>query len=678
MEKFQCPYCGAGCGLILDRGRIKGDRDHIATRGELCIKPLYYPEVLDKGRIPYPMYRENKLEEFKRIDWGTAYGILSERLKRLRSDQSYFYISGQLLLEDIYVINRFVKGLLKSNHLDSNSRLCMSSTAMAYRMSLGLDAPPCTYEDIDEGDTFIFIGSNAAWTHPVIFKRVLKRKKEHPETLIVTIDPIETATAKKSDIFLQINGGTDIALLNSVLHLLDQKGLIDDAFIRNCTEGYRETIEVAKRYTPGKASRICGIIEEDISLLARLFAEREKVISFWCQGLNQSSSGTAKNLALINLHLATGRFNAKGSPFSLTGQPNAMGGRLLGYFPHGLPGFRDVRDERDRDFVERLWGIESGGILKEPGPTIVPAVDSMLRGEIELLWVIGTNPAVSLPNLTKVHRAFKEVFLIVQDAYFNDTSGYANLLLPACQIGEKEGTMIGSDRTISLCQKFKEPYRESKPDWVIFTELAGFPYASSGEIFEEIRRITAGRVCDLSDLSYGSLPRRWGRRWLYEDLRFHTPSGRARFIPADFTPLSEENSFILITGRVKNQWHTMTRTGKSRALLKGEEEPFILIHPDDAVLLQLEQGDWIEICSEGREVKRKVIFGNIKRGHIYSPFGYPKEFLNPINQLVSDQIDPLSGQPSLKFSEIFYEREIFTGFAANGRVKMEIKDGLTS
>ncbi|RUM32212.1 MAG: nitrate reductase [Aquifex sp.] len=656
--RFQCPYCGVGCGLFInEKGKIKGDFEHPANKGDICKKPVYLPKIYEKGRIEKPLYRESKSEPFKEISWEEAYKILKRKILSLKPEELYFYISGQLLTEDSYVINKFVKGFLRTNNIDANSRLCMASAVSAYKMVFGSDGPPCTYEDIDDADVFLFIGSNAAIAHPVLFKRVIKRKRQISDALIITIDPVETETAKKSDVFIQIRAGTDTVFLNSVLYVLYKKGWIDYEFVERYTEGFDKALQQARKFPPEVASSICDVKEEDIYLIAEIFAKSKKLISFWCQGLNQSVNGVMKNIALINLHLATGRLNSKGCPFSLTGQPNAMGGREVGYLSNGLPGYRDVRNKEDRKFIENFWVVE--GIKETPGPTITEAIDLILRDEIKFLWVVCTNPAVSLPSLKKVEKALEKVFLVVQDAYYNDTVNFANLVLPAAQVGEKEGVMTGSDRTITLCEKFREPIGEAKPDWQIFTELAKymggenlFPYRKPEDIFNEFKNTTKGRLCDISHLSYKDLPARWGRKWLYENLRFPTESGKAKFHPAYFDLASEKGEFILLTGRLKNQWHTMTKTGKSPELLKGEVPPFVIMNPKDAQELGIEEWDIVKIFSDKGEIERVVIFGNIKRRHIYAPFGYPREFGEPTNILVSDRVDPISKEPDLKYAGV--------------------------
>ena len=658
IKEFQCPYCGVGCGLyITEKKKVKGNFEHPANRGDICKKPIYLPKVLDVGRIDKPYFREKKDGDFKPVSWEEAYNIIAERITNLSSDELYFYISGQLLTEDAYVINKFVKGILKTNNIDANSRLCMTSAVTAYKMAFGSDGVPCSYEDIEDADVFLFIGSNAAISHPVLFKRVMKRKQREENILIVTVDPLETETAQKSDIFIQIRAGTDAVLLNSVLYVLYEKGWLDYEFIYKYTEGFEEAILEASKFPPEVASRICDVEIYEIYLLANLFHKSKKLISFWCQGLNQSINGTMKNLALINLHLATGRINEKGCPFSLTGQPNAMGGREVGYLSNGLPGYRDVRNKEDREDMEKFWGVT--GRKDKPGPTITEAINLILKDKIKFLWVVCTNPAVSLPDLTKVRKALEKVFLVVQDAYWNDSAKYANLVLPASQIGEKKGVMTGSDRTVTLCSKFKDPYGESKPDWLIFKELAEFmgfgeyfPYESSEDIFNEFVKTTKGRLCDMSDLNYKKLPARWGGKWLYENLNFKTSSGKAKFHPIIFETVKEKGSFIMITGRLKNQWHTMTRTGKSPELLKGEVPPFVVINPEDAKEIGVEEWDRVFIVSDRGKIERVVIFGNIKRGHIFVPFGYPDEYGIPANVLVSDRVDPFSKEPDLKYTGV--------------------------
>jgi ferredoxin-nitrate reductase len=669
LAKAQCPYCGVGCGLEIikdkkGRIKIKGDKEHPATKGDLCLKPIPLPKVMDIGRVPAPLYRENKKDEFREITWEEAFNIIAEKLKKNKPDENYFYISGQLTTEDAYVINKFVKGFIKTNNIDANSRLCMTSAVMGYKMAFGSDGVPGSYEDIDDSDAFIFAGSNAAWTHPVLFKRVLKRKRENQKTVIITIDPVKTETAEKSDIWIPIKPGTDTVLFNSVLYLLNKYRWIDYDFILNHTENFEKAIEEAKKYPPDVAAEICEIDEKYIYKMAEIFGHSEKLISFWTMGLNQSKNGTMKNLSLINLHLATGRLNQKGCPFSLTGQPNAMGGREVGYLVNGLPGYRDVRNKEDRDFMEKFWKIKEGSIKSEVGTTIIEAVDKLINKEIKLFWVVCTNPVVTVPNSNKFWRGLKNSFVVVQDAYLTDTMDYANLVLPATQWGEKEGVMTGSDRTITYNKPFKEPPSQCKHDWEIFCEVAkklgwesSFHYKTSREIFDEYKKITKGRLCDISEWKYEDLPKQWGNKWLHKEKKFPTETGKAKFNPAVFDQPEDKVeypfSFVLTTGRTKKQWHTMTRTGKSLELVKGEEEPFIMLNEDDAYELGILDGDYINVQSKRGKIYIKAKIGEIKRGTAFSPFGYGLIYHFPTNIVVSDALDPISKEPDLKFSAIF-------------------------
>ncbi len=669
LAKTQCPYCGVGCGLEIvkdKKGRIKvkGDFNHPSSKGDICIKPIPLPKVMDIGRVPSPLYRESKKDEFREISWEDAFSIIVQKLKENKPDENYFYLSGQLFTEDIYVINKFIKGFIKTNNVDANSRLCMTSAVMGYKLAFGSDGPPGSFEDIDDADAFIFAGSNAAWAHPVAFKRVLKRKKSNPDTVIVTIDPVYTETADKSDIWIPIKPGTDTVLFNSVLYVLSEKGWLDKEFIENHTEGFEETLKEAENYPPELAAKICDIDVQLIYILAEIYGKRNKVISFWTMGLNQSSNGTMKNLSLINLHLATGRLNEKGCPFSLTGQPNAMGGREVGYLVNGLPGYRDVRNSEDRKFMEKFWNIPEGSIKPTPGKTIVEAIDDIIEGKIKLLWIVCTNPAVTMPNLEKFWKALENTFVIVQDAYLTDTMDFANLVLPATQWGEKEGVMTGSDRTITFNKRFKEAPPQCKHDWEIFVEVAKrmgwekwFNYKNNEEIFNEYKKSTAGRLCDISSFSYDQLPKQWGGKWLYSNLEFKTPSKKAKFNPAKYTPPSDKLdypfTFILTTGRTKKQWHTMTRTGKSFELVRGEDEPFIMLNEDDAYELGIIEGDYVNIESPRGKIYIKAKIGDVKKGVAFAPFGYGLMYHYPTNILVSDALDPISKEPELKFSSIY-------------------------
>ncbi|WP_423793214.1 molybdopterin oxidoreductase family protein [Methanocaldococcus indicus] len=661
MIKTQCPYCGCGCGLIIEKKngeiKIKGNREHPASKGSICIKAVKLPKTLDKNRLDKVLYRESKNEDFREISWDSAYEILKEKLTNLSPNEIYFYISGQLLTEEMYVINKFVKGFLKTNNIDSNSRLCVASAVTAYKMAFGSDGLPGCNDDIDDADCFIFVGSNAAIAHPGIFRRIIKKKDKE----IVVIDFRYTETAKYADKWIPIKAGTDVALFNSILYILYKENKIYWNFIKKYTDGFDKVLEVIKNYPPEKVAKLCEISEEDIYYLANLYANKKKVLTFWSMGINQSTNGTMKALSIINVHLATGRLNDRGCPFSLTGQSNAMGGREVGYLSNGLPGFRDVRNKEDREFVEKFWGIEAGSIKDKPGLSITEAVDKILDGEIKFIWIVCTNPAVSMANLNKFIKALKkeDVFVVVQDAYFTDTVKLANLALPAAQWGEKDGVMTGGDRVVTYCQKFRET--KYKPDWKIFAELAKkmgfekyFNYKSARDIFEEFKKLTKGRMCDISNFSYEDLPKRWGNKHLYKDLKFKTENKKAKFIPTEFKEPEDWNKegFIISTGRLKKHWHTMTRTIHIKEFL-DEIEPIVEINKKDAKELGLNEGDIVKLVSERGEIIRKVKFANIKPKHLFTPFGYNRNVTKyQTNQITTDKSDPYSKEPELKFSKV--------------------------
>ncbi len=663
--RLQCPYCGVGCGMRVEVSTegmlsVRADREHPTSRGELCIKPLHIAEILGKGRITTPMFREGVDKPFRKISWQEAYSILKDVLMSSSPEQVYFYISGQLLTEEIYVINKFVKGFLRTNNIDANTRLCMASSISAFRRVFGSDRTFGSYADIDDADTFLFVGSNAAISHPVLFRRVLKRRIEG-HTRIITIDPVYTETASANDVHIPLRAGTDTVLFNAVLGLLYRTGRIDKGFIGTGTEGFEDALRCAQAYPVDVAGRICRIDGQDIEFLANVFAESRKLITFWCQGINQSASGTMKNFSILNLHLATARLDSKrGFPFPLTGQCNAMGGRLMGYLTEGLPGYRRVSDKADRSFMERFWSV--GGIKGVPGLTITEAVDRMVSRDIRFLWVVGTNPAVSLPGLGLVQSALERVFLVVQDPYFNDTARYANMLLPAAQLGEKSGTMISGDRTITYCERFSEPHAEAKPDWRVFVEMAQkmgwrepFGFSSPQEIFLELKETTRDTHCDLSGLDYSMLPSRLTGESCKEAVS-SSSSGKAVFIPATFSVRDGQKGFVLITGRLKRHWHTMTKTGKVESLVKGEPPPYVVMNYQDALKLGVSEWDTVRLTSRLSSTERVVIIGRIKRGHLFTPFGYPEEFCTPINTLVATRVDPLSGQPELKYTPVDVEK----------------------
>jgi ferredoxin-nitrate reductase len=659
--KTQCPYCGVGCGLeVFDdcgKWKVMGDATHPSGMGDVCQKPLSLPAVLNIGRVEKPLFRAKKSDEFKEVSWSDALDILADNIRIRNPSELYAYLSGQLLTEESYVFTKLFKGFLGVNNTDANSRLCMASAVSAYKMAFGSDGVPASMDMIESSDGFLFAGSNAAWAHPVLFRRVLSARKSNANAKIVVIDPVCTETARKADLFLQINAGSDTVLFNAVLTVLASSERLDVDFINLKTEGFEEALREAGSILVCEAAHLCGIDEPQIYELADFFYSSKQLLSFWCQGLNQSSNGTAKNLSLINAHLATGRVGVKGAPFSLTGQPNAMGGREVGYLAAGLPGYRAVVNESDRAEIERFWGLKLGSIANKPGPTVVESVKMIEDRQITLFWSVCTNPAVSMPNLHRFCKALSadSVFVVAQEAYHNETTRLANLVLPALQWGEKDGTMTNLERVVTRCERFCAPDFEAKSDWQIACEVAkrlgfrGFSYKNAREIFDEFRQITKSRLCDISRIGWKNLPSQYGSKELYGD-KFATPSGLARFNPTKFVKspyaVNDKYPFVLTSGRTKKQWHTMSRTGKYAPLLKDEEEAYILLCADDAKVLGLDDGDAASVSSPFSKIELKVKIGQIKAGHAFVPFGYGA---TPTNRLFGDAACPISGQPELKY-----------------------------
>lgn len=466
-----CPYCGVGCGVevAVANGRIskiRGDRSHPANFGKLCPKPTGLPEAMNSpNRLTHPMRRKED-GGMERVSWDAALDELAERLsetiEKHGPNAAAFYISGQLLTEDYYAVNKLAKGYLRTNNLDSNSRLCMTSAVEGYKGAFGTDGPPASYADITRSGCFLIWGSNAADCHPVTFGRIRERKRD-PEVTAIVIDPRRTKTAEIADLHLAIKPGTDLALANAMLRVIVGEGMADAGYIARHTTGFEETLRTALEWPPRRAARVCGVAEEDIIRAARMFGEAKAAMSLWTMGVNQSVVGTMKNRAIINLHLATGNIGKSGAgPFSLTGQPNAMGGREVGGLCVGLPGYRTVTNEEHRREVESAWRISPGSISPEPGLPATEMFRSLDDGDVRLMWVVATNPAASMPDLARTKRALEKApFLVVSDAYPTETTKYADLILPAAQWGEKEGTMTNSERRVSLVEKSSN--RPEKP-----------------------------------------------------------------------------------------------------------------------------------------------------------------------------------------------------------------------
>ncbi len=662
-----CPFCGTGCALFVEcheNGyKVKGDKTNPSTHGDLCFKPIQMAKALDANRLTSPLYRTDKSKPFQEISWDEAISILADQIKSLPREALYFYLSGQLLSEESYLFTKLIKGVLGTNNVDANSRLCMASAVVAHKMVFGSDGPLGNYTDIDDADAIIISGSNPSWAHPVIFRRILARKKAHPEMKIIVIDPIHTETAEKSDLWIGLSSGSDTTLYNALLAELYRRGDCDISFIGRATEGFEQTVSAAMDIPFEKSVASCGLSLNDAEALVKLFASSKKIVGLWCQGLNQAQDGVMRNLGFINLFLATGRVNAeKGLPLSLTGQPNAMGGREVGYLSNALPGYRDVRNSDDRAVCEAYWNLPPHTISPTPGITIT---DAIAADQIRFLWVACTNPLLTLPDVKKTKNALKNpnLFLAVQDCVLSETASLANLVLPTFSWGEKEGSMTNSERFIKRLRPFKSGPDGAKSDSNIICDVAqklgfdGFVYPEIEAVYNEYKALTQGRLCDQSTQTYESLPYQWGGERLYADELFATPTRKARFHPIlSSIPERDNDTFVLITGRTKKQWHTMTRTGFVSELLKDEEEPYLLINEQDALERGLKEDDTVTIRSELGSIVLPLRYGVLASRHLFAPFGYAQV---PVNTLIPVKNDPFSFQSALKSTCVTLHSSLF-------------------
>ena len=704
-----CSYCGVGCGMVLDIGRgpdgrrtvlkATGDKAHPANSGRLCTKGATSADMLAApGRLTAPLVRTDRSQEPAPMPMERA---VKETARRLRAivdehgpDALALYVSGQMTLEAQYLANKLAKGFVRTSWIESNSRLCMAGAGSGYKRALGADGPPGSYEDFEHADTFLVTGSNMADCHPVLFLRLLERVKAGAKLIVV--DPRRNATADKADLFLQIRPGTDLALLNGLLHLLVENGHTDPGFIAEHTEGWEAMPGFLRDYPPATVSEITGIPEADIRLAARWIGEAGEWMSCWTMGLNQSTHGTWNTNALINLHLATGAICRPGSgPFSLTGQPNAMGGREMGYMGPGLPGQRVLQSDDDRAHAEELWDLGPGTLRTDAaGAGTVDMFRQMSEGRIKACWIICTNPVASVANRRTVIEGLEAAeFVVTQDVFADtETNAYADVALPAALWGEAEGVMINSERNLTLATQAADPPGEAWPDWRIIARIAcemgyeeAFGYADAEEVFEEIRRAHNPRTgYDLRGVTYERLrrtPVQWPSaavdgpdrnpvRYLNDGvsrtltvrpdgsvprLAFPTASGRAVFFGRPHMPPAEmpddDFPFVLNTGRLQHQWHTLTKTGKVAKLNRLDPGPFVEINPRDAAALSIAEGDPVEVASRrGRAVLPAVVTDRVRPGDCFAPFHWNDlfgEYLS-VNAVTNDAVDPVSLQPEFK------------------------------
>ncbi|MFI5714378.1 molybdopterin-dependent oxidoreductase [Nocardia sp. NPDC051750] len=709
-----CSYCGVGCGIEVTTradasgvpviAKVAGDKLHPANAGRLCTKGATHLELTRApGRMTTAYRRPERGVEPQPVGVDEAVREAAGRLRAILDehgpDAIALYVSGQMSLEAQYLATKLAKGHLRTVHMEANSRLCMASAGTGYKQSLGADGPPGSYDDIDHADLFFVIGANMADCHPILFLRMADRLKSGAKLIVV--DPRRTDTAARADLFLQIAPGTDLALLNGLLQLLVEAGDIDDEFIAEHTEGWASMPEFLADYTPDRVAAITGLAEEDIRTAAQWIGAAGEWMSLWTMGLNQSTHGTWNTNALCNLHLATGAICRPGSgPFSLTGQPNAMGGREIGYMGPGLPGQRSVLSPADRTFVETAWDLPPGTLRTEAGTGTVEMFREMAAGTIKAAWIICTNPVATVANRKTVIAGLEAAELVIaQDTYTETaTNTYADLLLPATLWAEADATMVNSERNVTLLRSSVEPAGAACPDWQLIAQVAtamgfpGFDFASSAEVFDELRQFANPATgYDLRGMSYDMLregPAQWpcpdtDRRrnpirylndgvsqTLFVDddgrrprLAFPTPSRRAVFwprphmLPAEMP--DDDYPFLLNTGRLQHQWHSMTKTGRIDKLNKLNREPFAEVHPDDARDLGLAPGDQVEIASRrGRAVLPVRISDRVRPGGCFAPFHWNDEqgeYLT-INAVTNDAVDADSLQPEFKACAVALRR----------------------
>ncbi|MGJ8689177.1 MAG: nitrate reductase [Gammaproteobacteria bacterium] len=689
-----CPYCGVGCGVdaTVVAGKVTNvvGAQHPANLGRLCVKGSALHETLgEQGRLLHPRIQG------ARTDWGTALDHVAAKFKETIRDHGpdsvAFYLSGQLLTEDYYVANKLMKGFIGSSNVDTNSRLCMASAVAGYKRAFGADVVPCNYEDLECCDLLIMAGSNAAWTHPVLYQRISAAKKANPRMRIVVIDPRRTATCDIADLHLALKPGADAFLFIGLLHYLNKRRAIDHDFIDAHTEGFDAAIDASASFDLEESATCTGLDIGDLEQFYQWFSRTEKTVSFYSQGINQSATGTDKCNAIINCHLATGRIGKPGmGPFSITGQPNAMGGREVGGLANQLAAHMDFNAD-DVQCVSEFW--DAPNIARTPGLKAVDLFDAIEQGKIKAVWIMATNPVVSLPDTERVRAALQQCeFVVVSDCIAEtDTNACANVLLPATGWSEKDGTVTNSERRISRQRALLPAMGEAKHDWWIIAEVAkrlgfrqAFEYSSPRDIFVEhaalsgyknagTRAFDIGALATLDALAYDALsPVQWpvtadspnGSARMFTDNRFFTPNGRARFVPC--TPSLPERAasfdtpFQLNTGRLRDQWHTMTRTGRSSRLMAHTSMPFIALNPRDAQSKGIRAGDLVQVFTHRPDAPKRTLLleaqidKGLRDGNVFAPIHWNSQFAShgSISTLIDSVTDPISGQPESKFAQV--------------------------
>ncbi|MFT4732260.1 MAG: assimilatory nitrate reductase catalytic subunit [Gammaproteobacteria bacterium] len=685
-----CPYCGVGCGIDVDASSFSlvGSVAHPANFGRLCVKGTHLLETISpEGRLLEPAINGQT------ASWDEATSLvalkLHQTIARYGPDSVAFYVSGQLLTEDYYVANKLMKGFLGSANIDTNSRLCMSSAVAGYKRAFGADSVPCSYEDLEKTELLVLIGSNAAWTHPVLFQRMEQAKKCNPAMKVVVIDPRQTASTAQSDLNLHIKSGTDTILFNGLLNYLRQNEAVDECFILKNTDFADAAFDAAKSYSPEKVSAMCDIEYEKVICFFELFARSASAISFYSMGINQSISGVDNANAIINCHLATGKIGKLGSgPFSITGQPNAMGGREVGGLANMLAAHMDIENKQHNALVERFWLAEN--MVKTNGLKAVDMFEKLHKGDIKFIWIMATNPVVSMPNRQKIEEALLacDTVVVSDTVSQNDTLKFANIVLPATGWSEKDGTVTNSERRISRQRAIFAPTGQARHDWQIICDVAAkmgyqksFEYSNVSDIFAEHAQLTAfenngERDLDLSGLAnlskrqYEELqPIQWpvnkanpnGTARMFTDNKFFTDNRKAKFIPIIPQPVEQiackEFPLVLNTGRVRDHWHTMTRTGNVARLHQHTGQAELSIHPTDADILCLNDGDLVSLRAQHSQlpvILPITILKTQRKGELFAPIHWSKTWSSHVNitSLFTDANDEISGQPELKHAAV--------------------------
>jgi len=687
--KTTCPYCGVGCGVsaeVTDNRLIavSGDKHHPANQGRLCVKGSALHETTDlQGRLLQPHINGQPVSWDQATD-KVARGF-QETIAQYGPDSVAFYLSGQILTEDYYVANKLMKGFIGSANVDTNSRLCMSSAVAAHKRAFGADLVPGCYEDLELTDLLILVGSNTAWAHPVVYQRIVAAKKARPQMKIVVIDPRQTATCDIADLHLPLKHGSDGYLFTGLLSYLAVNEALDSSFINHHTEGFDNALQAASQFTGSvaEAARLCGLDETDIELLYHWFSTTEKVVTLFSQGINQSSSGVDKGNAIINCHLATGKIGKPGAaPFSITGQPNAMGGREVGGLANQLAAHMDFSDPANIELVENFW--QAPRIARQEGLKAVDMFQAVHDGRIKAIWIMGTNPVVSMPDADFIRDALQRCELVVVSDCVEktDTTACADVLLPATGWAEKDGTVTNSERVISRQKGFLRPAGNSRHDWQIICSVAqamgyaeGFQFSSPAQIFIEHAALSGfgnngkrffdiSALAGLSERQYNEMtPVRWpqvkGAQTnpvrFFSDGKFNTPSGRARMLPVEpKAPLNQTSSrypMVLNTGRIRDQWHTMTRTSNAIRLLNHIDQPFVDLSPVDALQYGISNNNLIEISNSlGRCVVRAKVTDGQPAGSLFMPIHWTAQFTSRgrVDSLIASVCDPIAGQPESK------------------------------